>query len=101
MSAALRSLQPDPLEELAPSTGSPGAPWTYDNTGKLLSSPSLITTTSYSAAGQVGHIGYQNGDQYARALEKFLTDNPNASYQDRLVAKSLLDELRGVTKGQP
>jgi YD repeat-containing protein len=43
------------------STGSSGTPWTYDNTGKLSAIPSLITTTSYNAAGQVTHIGYQNG----------------------------------------
>jgi RHS repeat-associated protein len=43
------------------STGSSGTPWTYYNTGKLTGIPSLISTTSYNAAGQVTHVAYQNG----------------------------------------
>jgi hypothetical protein len=49
------------IRDVGVAARSSGTPWTYDNTGKLLGIPSLITTTSYNAAGQVTHIGYQNG----------------------------------------
>ncbi|MGV8840432.1 MAG: hypothetical protein ACWA6X_09030 [Bauldia sp.] len=41
-------------------TGSSGTPWTYDNAGLLYGIPSLITSTTYNAVGQVTHIAYAN-----------------------------------------
>lgn len=42
-------------------TGSSGTPWTYDAAGLLYGIPSLITSTTYNAVGQVTHIAYANG----------------------------------------
>lgn len=36
------------------------------------------------------------GEESLRGLENWLTKNPDAPHQDRLVAQSLADELRGV-----
>ena len=46
------------------------------------------------AAGGGRHI--QKGEEIAGGLNKWLGRNPNASYSDRLVARSLYDELIGA-----
>ncbi len=38
--------------------------------------------------------------EYANGLEKWLKNNPNASYSDRLAAQSILDDLRSALGGQ-
>jgi hypothetical protein len=38
---------------------------------------------------------------YARGLENWLRSNPNAPYQDRLVAQSVLDDLRSALGAGP
>jgi len=47
-----------------------------------------------------GRFHLQKGLDYERALENFLSRNPDASYQDRVVAQSQLDELRNA-RGAP
>jgi len=41
-----------------------------------------------------GRFHSLKGAEYARALESWLRNNPYALYHDRLVAQSLLDDLR-------
>jgi len=41
----------------------------------------------------------QKGQQYARALEKWLEENQNASVADREVAQRMLDDLRSAMNG--
>lgn len=41
----------------------------------------------------------QKGADYARGLENWLRANPNAPYQDRVVAQSILDDLRSAMGG--
>lgn len=54
------------------------------------------------AIGQpaAGRFHGQKGWEYERALRNFLLRNPSASYRDRLVAQSLVDELR-AGRGAP
>jgi len=40
-----------------------------------------------------GRSHIQKGEDYLRALEKWLSENPTAPYHDRLVARSLADDL--------
>jgi len=50
------------------------------------------------ATGQpVGGVFHsQKGADYARGLENWLRGNPDAAYGDRVVAQSLLDDLRSA-----
>ncbi len=41
------------------------------------------------------------GAESAKGLQNWLQRNPNAPYGDRVVAQSLLDELRGAMGGKP
>jgi hypothetical protein len=43
----------------------------------------------------------QKGADYARGLENWLRANPDAPYRDRVVAQSLLDDLRSAMAGGP
>ena len=43
-----------------------------------------------------GRMHITKGQESLRGLENRLSSNPNAPYNDRLVAQSLADELRGV-----
>jgi hypothetical protein len=43
-----------------------------------------------------GRFHITKGQEYSRALEKWLNKIPNASYQDRLAAQSLLDDLKNA-----
>ena len=55
------------------------------------------------ATGQAvgGRFHSQKAADYARGLENWLRGNPNAPYQDRLVAQSVLDDLRSALGGGP
>lgn len=55
------------------------------------------------ATGQAvgGRFHIQKGTEYARALENWLRANPNAPYRDRVVAQSVLDDLRSALGGGP
>ncbi len=55
------------------------------------------------ATGQrVGAVVHQQkGAEYARGLENWLHGNPNAPYHDRIVAQSILDDLRSAMGGGP
>ncbi len=55
------------------------------------------------ATGQrVGGVFHsQKGTDYARGLENWLRANPNAPYRDRVVAQSILDDLRSAMGGSP
>ena len=46
-----------------------------------------------------GYFHSQKAAEYARALEKWIANNPNASYYDKLVARSLANDLRNSLKG--
>lgn len=46
-----------------------------------------------------GRFHSTKGAEYARGLEKWLQSNPNASYHDRLVAQSLMDDLNRAISG--
>jgi hypothetical protein len=48
-----------------------------------------------------GRFHSQKAGDYARGLENWLRGNPNAPYQDRLVAQSVLDDLRSALGGGP
>jgi RHS repeat-associated protein len=48
-----------------------------------------------------GKLHSQKGQDYARALENWLKANPLAPGRDRIVAQSLLNELRDALAGQP
>lgn len=48
-----------------------------------------------------GRFHSVKGANYARGLENWLRLNPNASYQDRLVAQSVLNDLRSALGGGP
>jgi RHS repeat-associated protein len=48
-----------------------------------------------------GRFHGQKGTEYARALENWLRANPNAPYRDRVVAQSVLDDLRSALGGGP
>jgi RHS repeat-associated protein len=48
-----------------------------------------------------GRFHSTKGTQYVRALENWLSANPSASYRDRLVAQSILDDLRNALGGGP
>jgi RHS repeat-associated protein len=54
------------------------------------------------ATGQAvgGRFHTQKGTEYSRALENWLSRNPNASAADRSAAQSLLDDLRNALGGQ-
>jgi hypothetical protein len=43
-----------------------------------------------------GRFHSRKGQEYARALENWLRVNPDAPYRDRIVAQSLLDDLRSA-----
>ncbi len=43
----------------------------------------------------------QKGQESIRALENWLKGNPNATYRDRVVAESLLNDLRSAVGGGP
>lgn len=47
-----------------------------------------------------GKFHTQSGQDNARALEKWIRDNPGGSLHDKLVAHSLLSELRSVLHGK-
>jgi hypothetical protein len=42
----------------------------------------------------------EKGEQYSRALEKWLDKNPNASDSDRAAAQAMLDDLRNALEGR-
>jgi hypothetical protein len=46
-----------------------------------------------------GRSHLEKGEIYSRGLEKWLQKNPHASYYDRLVARSLLDDLTQAARG--
>jgi len=46
-----------------------------------------------------GRFHSQKGQEYINALMKWLRNNPNASHHDRLVAQSLLDDLKAALGG--
>lgn len=46
-----------------------------------------------------GTFHTQKGQQYSRALEKWLSKNPGASESDRDAARSILDDLRSALEG--
>ena len=46
-----------------------------------------------------GTFHSQKAEQYIKALEKWLRMNPNATNQDRLIAQSLLDDLKAALQG--
>jgi RHS repeat-associated protein len=48
-----------------------------------------------------GRFHLQKGVEYSRALENWLRNNPGALYRDRVVARSILDELRALLGGGP
>ena len=48
-----------------------------------------------------GRFHTQKGAEYARALVKWLSDNPGAPNRDRVVAQSLLHDLRSALGGGP
>ncbi len=48
-----------------------------------------------------GAFHSQKGADYARGLENWLRANPNAPYRDRVVAQSILDDLRSALGGGP
>jgi len=48
-----------------------------------------------------GKFHLQKGQESIRALENWLKGNPNASYRDRVVAESLLNDLRRAVGGEP
>ena len=54
------------------------------------------------AGGQAtaGRFHTEKGQQYSRALEKFLEKNPNAPVRDRLVARSIYDDLQAALRGR-
>jgi hypothetical protein len=47
-----------------------------------------------------GKFHTQKGEEYARALEKWLEKNPNASESDRAAARAMLDDLQGALEGR-
>ncbi len=53
------------------------------------------------ATGQAvgGQFHTQKGQEYARALEKWLSKNPGGSAGDRAAAQSILDDLRSALGG--
>ena len=55
-----------------------------------------------AATGQAvgGRFHTQKGQEYARALERWLTKNPDASAADRTAAQSMLDDLRSALEGK-
>lgn len=48
-----------------------------------------------------GKFHAQKGQESIRALENWLKGNPNATYRDRVVAESLLNDLRSAVRGDP
>jgi hypothetical protein len=47
-----------------------------------------------------GKLHSQKGQEYARALEKWLAKNPGASAEDRAAAQAMMDDLRSALAGQ-
>ncbi len=56
---------------------------------------------SEAATGQAvgGKFHTQKGQDYARALEKWIRKNPSAAETDRAAAQSMLDDLRSALGG--
>ena len=46
-----------------------------------------------------GKFHSQKALEYIKGLGNWLKNNPNASYQDRLVARSLVDDLKAALGG--
>lgn len=71
------------------------------NLGRVGNGTTAVAVRQELATGRSvgGRFQLQKANDYARGLENWLRNNPNDPYQDRLVAQSVLDDLRSALGG--